>query len=255
MPHPDHPFRSLKKFYETQLNEFKAMFEAGVAVAIPAAVHYCAEHDLVAPAWLTKASANLFCKILRLDTPKTIGRSNGLITRLRQDMIDYARWDQVDAFEDTLRHIRREIAKLRALPKTPRELPQKREKLLKEMEETLKELGANLDCAYEYAFKNLKETEATRGVDAMEATFLKVRKRLKNRAQAMRYHQLDPRFLQKMGLKAIMPPLKRKKGGSLFRLTIPRIAVTIPGVRGNTIARENIGDLKYSRSAQSRRRR
>jgi hypothetical protein len=70
MPHPDHPFRSLKKFYETQLNEFKAMFEAGVAVAIPAAVHYCAEHDLVAPAWLTKASANLFCKILRLDTPQ-----------------------------------------------------------------------------------------------------------------------------------------------------------------------------------------
>ena len=255
MPHPDHPFRSLKKLHETQLNDFEAMFRAGAAVAIPAAVHYCAEHGLVAPAWLTKASANLFCKILRLDTPKTIGRSNGLITRLRQDMIDYARWDQVDAFEDTLRHIRREIAKLRALPKTPRELPQKREKLLKEMEERLKELGANLDCAYEYASKNLKETEATRGVDAMEATFLKVRKRLKNRAQAMQYHQLDPRFLQKVGLKPIMPLPKRKKGVPLFRLTDQRIAVTVSGSRGATIARENIGDLKYSRSAQSRRRR
>jgi hypothetical protein len=255
VPHSGNSFHSLKKHHETELKKLKAMFRAGAAVAIPAAVHYCAEHGLVAPAWLTKASADLFCKILRLDTPKTIGRSNGLITRLRQDMIDYARWDQVDAFEDTLRHIRREIAKLRALPKTPYGLPQKREKLLKEMEERLKELGTNLDCAYEYAAKNLKETEAARGVDAMEATFLKVRKRLKNRAQAMRYHQLDPRFLQKVGLKLIMPPVKRKEGGSLFRLIIPRIAVTIPGVGGTTIARENIGDLKYSRSTQSRRRR
>ena len=184
MPRFERPFRSIEELHETELDEFETMFRSGSVVAVPAAADYCTVHGLVAPAWLTKASddllcscpawltkasADLFCKILRLDTPKAIGRSNGFITRLRQDMIDYARWDQVDAFEDTLRHIRREIAKLRALPKTPRELPQKREKLLKEMEERLKELGANLDCAYEYAVKNLKETEAARGVDAMEA--------------------------------------------------------------------------------------
>jgi hypothetical protein len=83
MPHPDHPFRSLKKLHETQLNDFEAMFRAGAAMAIPAAVHYCAEHGLVAPAWLTKASAELFCTILRSDTRKTIARANDVVRQLR----------------------------------------------------------------------------------------------------------------------------------------------------------------------------
>jgi hypothetical protein len=48
VPRPDHPFRSLKKLHETQLNDFEAMFRSGVALAIPAALHYCAEHDVVA---------------------------------------------------------------------------------------------------------------------------------------------------------------------------------------------------------------
>src|SRR5665213_274738 len=73
VPHSSNSFRSLEKHHETELKTFKAMFRAGVAVAIPAAVHYCAEHGLVAPAWLTNASADLFCKILRLDTPKAMG--------------------------------------------------------------------------------------------------------------------------------------------------------------------------------------
>src|SRR5450756_692729 len=68
VPRPDHPFRSLKKLHETQLNDFEAMFQSGVALAVPAAAHYCAEHGLVAPAWLTKTSAELFCTILRFDT-------------------------------------------------------------------------------------------------------------------------------------------------------------------------------------------
>jgi hypothetical protein len=255
MPHPDHPFRSLKKLHETQLNDFEAMFRAGAAMAIPAAVHYCAEHGLVAPAWLTKASAELFCTILRSDTRKTIARANDVVRQLRGDMRDFARWDAVCAVEDERKHFRREVAKLRALPKTPRELPQKREKLLKEMEERLKSLGATLDCAFECASERLAKTGASGGRDSMEKSYYKVEKIFKDPAQAMRYRQLDQRFLQKVGLKPIMPPPKRKKAVPLFKLTDQRIAVTVSDSRGATIARENIGELKYSRSAQSRRRR
>jgi len=255
MPHPDHPFRSLKKLHETQLNDFEAMFRTGAAMAIPAAVHYCAEHGLVAPAWLTKASADLFCTILRSDSPKAIGRANGFVTRLREHMKEFARWDEVWAVEDERKHFRREVAKLRALPKTPRELPQNREKLLKEMEERLKSLGATLDRAYKCASERLEKTGAFGGRDAMEKSYYRVEKIFKDPAQAMQYHQLDPRFLQKVGLKPIMPPPKRKKAVPLFKLTDQRIPVTVSDSRGATIARENIGDLKYSRSAQSRRRR
>lgn len=254
MPRSDHPYRSLKKLHETQLNNFEAMFRTGAAMAIPAAVHYCAEHGLVAPAWLTKASADLFCTILRSDTPKAIGRANGFVTRLREHMKDFARWDAVCAVEDERKYFRREVAKLRALHKTPRELPQKREKLLKEMEERLKSLGATLDRAYKCASERLEETEAFGGPDTMEKSYYKVEKIFKDPALAMQYHQLDWRFLQKVGLKPIMPPLKRKKVVPLFKLTDQRIPV-VSDSRGATIARENIGDLKYSRSAQSRSRR
>lgn len=201
MPRPDHPFRSLKKFHETKLNNFEAMFRAGVAMAIPAAAHYCAEHGLVAPAWLTNASAELFCIILRSDTTKTIRRANGFVTRLRRDIKDFARWDEVSAVEDQRKHCRQEIAELRALPKTPRELPQKREELLKEMETRLKWLGNTLDRAYECASENLAKTGAFGGRDSMEKSYYKVEEIFKDPAQAMRYHQLDPRFLRKLGLK------------------------------------------------------
>ena len=150
MPRPDNPFRSLKKLHESQLSDFEAMFRAGVVMAIPAAVDYCAEHGLVAPAWLTKASAKLFCTLLRSDTPKVIGRANGFVSRLREHMKDFARWDAVCAVEDERKHFRREVAKLRALPMTSREL-QKRDKLLREMEKRIARLGNTLDRAFKCA--------------------------------------------------------------------------------------------------------
>jgi hypothetical protein len=117
-------------------------------------------------------------------------------------MIDYARWDEVDLVLEQRKRCRREIAELRALPKTPRELPQKREKLLKEMDERLKWLGTTLDRAYECASERLAKTGAFGGPDAMEASYYKVKKKFKDPVQAKRYHQLDPRFLRKLGLKA-----------------------------------------------------
>jgi len=211
--------RSIEELHETQLDNFQAMLQTGVALAIPAAADYCAQHGLTAPAWLTKASAELFCKILKLDTPKTIGRSNGIITRLRQDMRDYARWDEVCVVQEQQESCRQEVEGLRALPKTPRELPQKREKLLKEMEEMLKLLGDSLDCAFKCASERVEKTGAFGGPDSMEKSYYKIEKVFKDPIQAMRHHQLDPRFLHKIGLKASRAAPKRKKVAPLFKLT------------------------------------
>jgi hypothetical protein len=211
MPRLERPSCSIEELHETQLDNFEAMLRAGVAMTTPAAADYCAQHGLIAPAWLTKASAELFCQILKLDTRKTMGRSNGLITRLRQDMIDYARWDEVDLVLEQRKRCRREIAELRTLPKTPRELPQKREMLLKQKEKMLKWLGDSLNRAYECASERLEKTGAFGGPDAMEASYYKIKKKFKDPVQAKRYHQLDPRFLRKMGLKALLPaPSVRK---------------------------------------------
>jgi len=202
MPRLERPSCSIEELHETQLDNFEAMLRAGVAMATPAAADYCAQHGLIAPAWLTKASAELFCQILKLDTRKTMGRSNGLITRLRQDMKEYARWDEVCEIQEQQEAFRQQVEDLRALPKTPRELPQKREMLLKQKEKMLKWLGDSLNRAYECASERLEKTGAFGGPDAMEASYYKVKKEFKDPVQAKRYHQLDPRFLRKLGLKA-----------------------------------------------------
>src|ERR1019366_7469061 len=96
------------------------MFRSGVAIAIPAAADYCAEHGLAAPAWLVNASADLLCITLRRDTRKKRSRAAGLVTRYCQGMIHFARWDEVDLVLEQRKDCRREIAELRTLPKVPR---------------------------------------------------------------------------------------------------------------------------------------
>jgi hypothetical protein len=194
MPGLDRPFLSLEALHETRLDDFKEMYRSGGAMAVPAALDYCAQHGLVAPAWLANASADLFCKILRLDTPKTKGRSNGFVTRLRQDMIDYARWDAVCEVLDKQKKIELQFAELRTLSKVP-------PKILKEREKMRDRLGHTLDRAFECAEEILAKTRAGGGLDTIERSYRKVEKAFKNPNQAMRYHLLDSRFLQKIGLK------------------------------------------------------
>ena len=61
MPRFERPLCSIEELHEQQLGVFESMARSDVGVVIPAALHYCAEHDVVAPAWLVKASADLLC--------------------------------------------------------------------------------------------------------------------------------------------------------------------------------------------------
>jgi len=61
VPRFERPLCSIEELHEQQLGVFESMARSDVGVVIPAALHYCAEHDVVAPAWLVKASADLLC--------------------------------------------------------------------------------------------------------------------------------------------------------------------------------------------------
>ena len=184
MPRFERPFRSIEEFHETQLDDFETMFRSGVAVAIPAALHYCAEYGLGAPAWLAKASADFLCIKLQLNSPKKKrGRAANLVARYCQDMIHFARWDEVDLVLEQRKDCRREIAELRALPKVPR-------LMLKEQGKALKRLGRTLDDAFECASENLARTKASGGWDTMRKSYRRVERCRNDPTQATRW-QID----------------------------------------------------------------
>jgi hypothetical protein len=205
----DGPYCSIEELHETQLNDFESMFRSGVAVAIPAALHYCAEYGLGAPAWLVKASVDLLCITLQRNSPKKRGRAAGLVARYCQDMIDFGRWDEVRVIRDQQKNYRKQVKELRALPKAKGEFLQKQKKLIGEQEQMLSRLGRTFDDAFECASKSLKETKARGGWDTIRRSYREVERNLKDPAQAMRYHVFSPQFLRKLEIKA---PLDMRQG-------------------------------------------
>jgi hypothetical protein len=115
VPRFERPFRSIEELYETQLDDFEIMYRLGSALAVQAAVHYCAKHSLVAPAWLTKASDDSLCTALRRYAPKKIGRASDPLVRHRRAMIALARWDEVRIVRDQQEKFRRNVTELRDL--------------------------------------------------------------------------------------------------------------------------------------------
>jgi hypothetical protein len=199
MPRAGRPVWTTEDVYKSELNMLEEMFRSGVVMAIPAAMHLCSEHGLAVPPWLTKASTDFFCVILRHDSPKT--PVSAFIARLRRYVVDYVRWDEVNLVQEQQKYTLQQGVDLRALPKTPYGLPQKREKLLKETEERLGWLGNTLDRAYECASERLAKTRASGGRDTVEKSYYEVEHSFNIKTLGMRYYQLDPLFLRNLGLK------------------------------------------------------
>ena len=205
----ERPYRSIEELHETQLDDFETMSRSGVAVAIPAALHYCAEYGLSAPAWLVSASADLLCITLRSDTRRKRGRAARLVARYRQDMVHFARWDEICVAREQQKIFSKQVKELRTLPKAKGELLEKQRKLINEQEEMLKRLGHTFDDAVEYARQRLKKTKATGRWDTMRSSYRLVQRHHKDPTQAKRYQVFSASFLHKLGIKS---PLSVKPG-------------------------------------------
>src|SRR5690606_24859112 len=68
-------------------------------------------------------------------------------------------------------------------------------------EQLQKWLGTTLERAFECSAMLLEGTEAFGSPDAIKRSYFKVVRNSADPKQVMRYHQLDPRFLHKLGLK------------------------------------------------------
>jgi hypothetical protein len=85
---------------EEELERLKKALDAGVVLAVPAALHYCREHELQAPAWAIQAALDLLCDLLKRETSQNLGRSGGAVARHRQDLVDFIRWNEVEVLRE-----------------------------------------------------------------------------------------------------------------------------------------------------------
>lgn len=216
----ERPFRSIEELYETRLAELEKMYRSGIDLAVAAAADYCAVHDIVAPAWLTKASADLHCRQLRSDTPHKRGRASSPLARYRQDGIDLVRFEEVNQARQHQKEYRQQIKELLALPATPRELPQRRERSLAEMKKMVEWLGSTFERAFECVSMSLEGSEAAGGPDSIKQSYFRVGKNNKDPIKAQRYHVLEIHFLHKLGLKNPADKRQVRKFVPLYDLTL-----------------------------------
>jgi hypothetical protein len=213
MPRFERPFNSIEELHEIELDHLKTMFDSGVAVAVPAALHYCVEHGLDAPPWLMGAATVSHCALLRREKSKKRGRACGAVARYRQDMIDLARSDEVSVVRQVQKEFLQQVEELRALPRVPREL-------LEEKEKMLAWLGHTLSRAFECASMMLAQTEAFGSPEAMKRSYRQVERNSRDPKQAYRYHVLDHRFLRKLGIKPELGYGRGRKLVPLYDLTL-----------------------------------
>jgi hypothetical protein len=187
------PYDSTEELYETELEDLRFMSNAGLNLAVAAAMAYCAKYGLAHPAWLSLASTKMMCELLSKTAAAGCGRSSGVTNRHRQDMIHYDRWSAVLEIREGRERLRKEIATLRALPgRRAHDVRRRYEKLLDH-------IGSSDLQAFPIASDMLAPTAAHGGADAIKRSFRKVEADLKDPLKAARYRILDRDFAKASG--------------------------------------------------------
>jgi hypothetical protein len=177
---------ALQEHHAKTLDDLKKVAAAGVQLAIPAALHYCAKHGLEPPRWVVASASKLLCTVLNPKTRWKGSRSNGIVHRYRQDMIDYGRADCVEWLKERRAYNKEEI---RELSRTPGD----KAKLIREQfEMEVKQIGSKNDVVYDTASRVLRKTDARGSPTTIRASYKKVRKNSKDEMERYRYFVFDP---------------------------------------------------------------
>lgn len=197
------PFRSIEALHESQLEVYRCMFHREIAIF--AAQVYCAQYELEVPLWLKKEGAAVSFAMLTGKKSGKRGRCAGWVNRYRQDMADYARWDQVNVVREKQIELKEEVADLRATPDIPNELVVDRER-------HLDWVGGSLERAFECASMLLQGMPGHAGPDAVKASYFRVQEN--GGDGRFRYHLLPPNLLHALGIEWQVGP--RLRPGTKF---------------------------------------
>ncbi len=199
--------------------------DAEVVVAVPAALHYCDEYGLRAPAWLVKAALKLICGLLKREKSVKRGRAAGAIARHRQDMIDFMRWDEVVVFLERQTVARERLR--RDANESMSTLPQ----ILGERERA-RWLGNSKSQIFECVSEMLERTEGFGSPESVKRSYLDVQRNMKQPSTVYRYRVFHPLFLQMLGIHA---DLGYGRGA---KFALRNRQPCRPSKKGSTVSRE-----------------
>lgn len=185
----------LRAIHERDMKCMESMVQEGIAVAVPAALQYCFEHKCPVQEWLLAASVELLCNLLRAEKGKRRGRAGTHIARYRQDGIDFSRWSTVHWQRESQKDLVRQVEEVRAYK------DERYNDLRRDREQLQEWLGTSLSRAFECSAMLLEGTEAFGSPEAIKRSYFKVERNMADPARAIRYYQLDPHFLMKLGIK------------------------------------------------------
>jgi hypothetical protein len=193
MSDPSRPNEALEGIHRRELELFRRIVEAGVMIGVPAALHYCDEHKVNAPAWLVKAALHVLCDLLKREKSTKRGRAAGIVARHHQDMIDMMRWDEVCV-------LREKQALLHDSLSTYSKTSIASSRLFQEELQRADWIGHSLSRIFECVSEILERTEAFGSAESIRRSYREVERNHRSSTKAYRYRVLHPLLLRMLGI-------------------------------------------------------
>ncbi len=208
---PVFPARSIEDIHARELSVLRHSIHRELCAA--AALDYCVSRNLPVPDWAARSASDALCKLLRRGPAQKRGRSSHPVDRYQQDMIDYARWSEVDMVREKQKEMAENYEFFRNAGSSQRDQ-------LKNYEKMHRWAGTTWDHAYECASMSLQGSVAHGGPDAVRASYLRVSGSWKKDPGTIRYNMLPLQFCRKLGIQVGPDMEQGRKSGYMYDLTL-----------------------------------
>ena len=184
----------IEAYNHRRLEELRKIADAGSALAIPAALDYCAEHDVTPPQWLTERASKLLNALLHVEDQTVRKRMRRQITDYRKRQVHFARYDAVNAAKEARVDLRNESKHVKPLKS------QNAWRIAKNLKLVLERLGPNDETVVAAVAHQLKKTSAAGGEEAIRKSYQKLLKEEREDRMNGKYYVFDPLFLRRIGV-------------------------------------------------------
>jgi hypothetical protein len=174
------------------LYTLREVSDAGMQLAVPAALYYCSQNGISPPKWLTNRASDLLNALLHLEGDRTRRRRREPVLTYMKDQVHYARYDAVQSAKEarvTLSENRQEMEGRKG---------KKADRIVRDLDFNLNRVRSD-ESIFEEVKNQLKKTAAAGGADAVKKSYQRISKEVREQGMVFKYHSFDDRFLRRIG--------------------------------------------------------
>lgn len=181
---------------EERFEALLALHETGSHLALLEALGHCLKNNVQAPAWVLAGARQSLVQFVRGDRRKS-GRAAAGLSRDRQTLVHFSRWDLVCECREAREHYKTEFEALRALPGTRARAEARRIKVI------VHQMGRNLEDLFAYVSSLVRGTPIAGSPETIRASYKRVQRDMTSRKTASRYTVCSPHTLREFGLSGL----------------------------------------------------